>query len=139
MKKENDILRVSYDNLYYQDSNALSDDMKNIFFPYREGYQFMGWYMDAEFTRSFFKYIQPIFDMPMLYARWEAILPEDILTITFDTQGGSELQPMMYSKRFGTTNLDIDKPVKAGHVFEDWYFDPEYKLPFLYSYHSDEN
>ena len=86
--------------------------------PVREGYVFRDWYYDSEYTKGFL--YEVYVDRPLtLYAKWA-----ELITVTFDTVGGSEKQPLTFDP---DKQIDLgDVPYKEGHVFLGWYFDAEY-------------
>lgn len=84
--------------------------------PTKEGYEFGGWYTDAQCTgeRVVFPYT-PSADVT-LYAKWtEAQQPAQDYTVTFDSKGGSAVEPVM-----GTVATE-PVPVREGWVFQGWY------------------
>lgn len=57
--------------------------------------------------------------------------PEDLITITFETFEGSEVEPL---KCNGKTVISMPaQPEKTGYEFGGWYTDPEFNNPFVYS------
>ena len=81
--------------------------------PTRTGYAFTGWYQDADCTQawSFSDWLTG--DMT-LYAGWRA----NSYTITFDTAGGSAIDPIIQD--YGTTINAPAAPTKTGYTFTGW-------------------
>jgi uncharacterized repeat protein (TIGR02543 family) len=102
--------------LHYQDQIPL------LATPLKEGYTFIGWYLD-------FQWIQPmdLINMPnhdvSIYAKWEI----NTYTITFDTNGGSIIDP--YTLEYQSI-FEISEPIKKGHTFEGWFIDDKLLEPF---------
>ncbi|MCF0260783.1 MAG: InlB B-repeat-containing protein, partial [Erysipelotrichaceae bacterium] len=91
----------------------------SMYIPEREGHTFTGWYTDAKCKKKADTQIVLNDDLT-LYAGWEI---QDF-TLTFDTNGASELKPVTD----GYANVvDLSKyaPDKEGHTFTGWYTDPE--------------
>lgn len=78
-----------------------------------EGYTFDGWYTDAALTKTFADESQ-ILDDTMLYGKWTI----NKYTITFDTDGGSEIAPI--KQNYGTDVTVPADPTKEGYTFTGW-------------------
>jgi uncharacterized repeat protein (TIGR02543 family) len=83
--------------------------------PTKEGFIFSGWYRDSALT------IPYAFDVPInqdatLYAKWDIVVMQ--FTITFDTDGGTEIAPITGS---AGDPIAILEPTKAGYIFSGWY------------------
>ena len=81
--------------------------------PTREGHSFLGWYKDPACTQpwDFSNWVTG--DMT-LYAGWRA----NSYTITFDTAGGSAIDPI--TQDYGTTINAPADPTKTGYTFTGW-------------------
>ncbi len=90
--------------------------------PVREGYKFRGWYTTPTFDEGTkFKFGTLANDEDInLYARWDKIS-----TLTFDTVGGSEIEPIKIADN-ETPNI-FQTTQKSGLEFGGWYTDAEYK------------
>ncbi|MCF0261016.1 MAG: InlB B-repeat-containing protein, partial [Erysipelotrichaceae bacterium] len=87
--------------------------------PAKETYAFDGWYLDEECT---VKADNPFVlkDNTTLYAGWK----DQICTLTFVTNGGSEIDPI--SADYGSLfDLGSYVPEKEGFVLTGWYLNPE--------------
>lgn len=95
--------------------------------PTKEGYIFDGWFLSDEFIEKF-NATQTISSNITVYAKWK----EDggnqdekqSYTITFDTQGGSEVKQLVLKE--GETLTLPSNPTKEGCVFDGWYLDSSY-------------
>lgn len=87
-----------------------------------EGKVFTAWYEDAEYTVPFSTLM--LVDRQMtLYARF--VDPEDVVTVTFNTMGGSELAPLVFAKGEYLLSKPVDKiyTAKEGNTFCGWCID----------------
>ena len=95
--------------------------------PTKEGYIFDGWYLSDEFIEKF-NATQTISSNITVYAKWK----EDggnqdekqSYTITFDTQGGSEVKSITIAE--GETITLPSNPTKEGYIFDGWYLSDEF-------------
>jgi len=94
--------------------------------PTRSGYQFAGWYSDAELT-TLYNFSSVVTSNITLYAKW---LEE--FTVTFDSNGGS----VVTSQTVVDGNLAIEPtdPTLTGYSFAGWYYDAG--LTTLYNFSS---
>lgn len=91
--------------------------------PQKEGFLFAGWYtdyfMNERVTSTFINHID-IEDITF-YSKW---VSKDLeVTITFDTQGGTQIAPQTVP--FGTSLLSY-APTKNGFYFGGWYLDDSF-------------
>ena len=93
--------------------------------PTKAGFTFDGWCTDKE-GKSWFSPITTINSDRTLYAKWI----EQFYTITFDSQGGSAVDPITGVKYGSTVTLPMVGPTKAGVVFRGWHTDKEGKSSF---------
>ena len=108
--------------------------------PTKEGYIFDGWYLSDEFIEKF-NATQTISSNITVYAKWK----EDggnqdekqSYTITFDTQGGSEVKSITIAE--GETITLPSNPTKEGSVFDGWYLDSSYTQAFDSTKRIDSN
>lgn len=91
--------------------------------PVKEGYVFAGWFMDMDLTQRF-DFDKPVEKDMTLYAKWNPAR----YTITWDSMGGSEIEPSEVSYK-GAISAPQD-PVREGYVFAGWYYEPEYQNLF---------
>ena len=81
--------------------------------PTREGHSFLGWYKDSACTQPWDFDDWVTGDMT-LYAGWSI----NQYTITFDTAGGSAIDPIIQD--YGTTINAPAAPTKTGYTFTGW-------------------
>ena len=96
--------------------------------PTKEGYAFVGWYLDAQYKNEF-KNIEAKKGEITLYAKWETVSSTSIV-IKFDSKGGSAVANVVID----VTKPDLTKlavaPVLEGKVFLGWFLDEEYQNAF---------
>ena len=92
--------------------------------PTKAGFAFGGWCTDKE-GKYLFSPTTPINSDLTLYAKWS----EQFYTVTFDSQGGSAVNPITGVKYGSTITLPAN-PVKAGFTFGGWCTDKEGKSSF---------
>lgn len=87
--------------------------------PTRTGYDFCGWYDGNDFIRQITEttLMEKTYDHT-LYAKWE----EKTFTVSFDSQGGSSIEPITVKYSYGYGNLET--PQKAGYTFDGWFTEP---------------
>ncbi len=81
--------------------------------PTREGHYFLGWYKDPACTQRW-DFSDWVTGNMTLYAGWRA----NSYTITFDTDGGSAIDPII--QNYGTTINAPAAPTKTGYTFTGW-------------------
>lgn len=84
----------------------------------KENYEFKGWYTNEELTNEFM-FDEAVYDDITLYAKWELIK----YTITFDSNGGNEIETITISCL--ETPISLETPVKTGYEFKGWYIDED--------------
>lgn len=93
--------------------------------PTKVDYTFVGWYSDASLTVAY-NFDTSITSDLTLYAKWSLI--EVYYTVTFDTAGGSLIDP-----RVVLTHSKVqypEKPTKEGFTFSGWYTDETYDTAY---------
>jgi uncharacterized repeat protein (TIGR02543 family) len=88
--------------------------------PTMGGYTFAGWYL-GDATTPFAFTTTPITGDITLTAEWTAIVP-DTYTVTFDSQGGSSVDPITGIISGDTVSKPTD-PTKDEYSFAGWYND----------------
>ncbi|MDG5816929.1 InlB B-repeat-containing protein [Chitinispirillales bacterium ANBcel5] len=87
----------------------------------RDGYTFIGWNTESDGSGESYE-DEADFTMEtegvMLYAQWDI----NSYTITFDSDGGSEVDPI--TQDFGTAVSAPEDPEREGYTFDGW--DPEF-------------
>jgi len=103
----------------------------------KTGYTFQGWYTNSDLTEGPVRIIETtedtvesvvnngelsadgIVENTTLYAKWKI----NQYTITFDTDGGSEIDPII--EDYGTGIKAPAEPERAGYTFAGWYENEE--------------
>lgn len=90
--------------------------------PIKTDCSFLGWYTDAALTNAW-PFETGVVNADMtLYARWSN--PEEkIYTISFDTDGGSEIEAVSVVEK--EKLMQPADPTKTGFEFDGWYTDSE--------------
>lgn len=80
--------------------------------PVKEGYTFVGWYYDSEFTTPYAG--EPIYADTSLYAKFEI----NRYTVTFNSDGGSAVASQTVD---WNTSASLSTPTRDGYAFKGWY------------------
>ena len=83
--------------------------------PVKEHNTFMGWYADSAKTTPFDFDNNVIYADTTIYAKWAV----DTFTVTFDTDGGSEVPSQTIA--YGGRVTRPSDPEKTGSTFDGWY------------------
>lgn len=94
------------------DSAVLSD-------PVYEGYNFLGWYLDSEWTLPIDVITYRGLDAMTIFARWEA-QSENPYDINYVLDGGSNVLEAPYHFD-GSSDVMLYSPTKVGYRFEGWF------------------
>ena len=94
--------------------------------PSKEGYTFFGWYCEPERINKF-DFSQPITEDVTIYAKFVA--DEDICYVNIYLSGDDEYPIASGMVEKGTT-YSIEDPGKEDMMFDGWYLDREYTIPF---------
>lgn len=81
--------------------------------PVKEGYTFVGWYYDEEFTRAYDG--EPITAETQLYAKFKI----NTYTVTFDSNGGSGVESKTVD---WNTSVELPISAKEDHTLLGWYY-----------------
>ncbi|MFF2177242.1 InlB B-repeat-containing protein [Lysinibacillus sp. NPDC058147] len=99
---------------------SYNDLVKAPFTPVKEGYQFVGWYKDAELKNVWDFAKDRVTADITLYGKWtKDNVSEGSYIVTFDSDGGSKVptQTVAYKALVRAPY----KPTKEGHIFIGWY------------------
>ncbi|CAK7056722.1 InlB B-repeat-containing protein [Tissierella sp.] len=88
--------------------------------PSRNGYSFIGWYMDSNLTREF-NFNTSITEDVILYAKWEEETNPELkeFTVSFNSNGGSSVSSQNVIE--GRTAIQPKDPIRNGYKFINWY------------------
>lgn len=84
----------------------------------KEGYTFTGWYIDEECTQPYDFNTYPTGDLT-IFAGWST----NAYTISFDTNGGNELESLVVAS--DATIPELPNSTKDGYIFGGWYIDED--------------
>ena len=97
--------------------------------PTKQGYAFNGW--------STSRYVLDPFDFDLsldsdmtLFAHWDQAQTSSPPTLTFDSNGGSNVSDM--TRDAGDAITEPTTPVRIGYVFEGWYEERAFITPFVF-------
>jgi uncharacterized repeat protein (TIGR02543 family) len=93
--------------------------------PTKVGYTFGGWYSNSGLTALWNFPTYTVAQNMTLYAKW---FNNDLRTVTFDTKGGSAIDPQIVI--IGDTVASPPIPTKANSIFGGWYRDGDYATPW---------
>ena len=83
--------------------------------PTKENYRFLGWYLED----NLYDFNLPVTTDFVLKAHWEELADDEkTYTITFDTDGGSEISPIKV--RANEYPIKPSNPTKLGYDFKEW-------------------
>ena len=99
--------------------------------PTKVGHTFGGWYSDQTLTTAFV-FTTPITQDITLYAKWSI----NSYTMTFDTAGGSPVNPV--TQNYGST-ITVPNPAKEGYDFAGWFSDQVLTTPYTINTMPDGN
>lgn len=123
-------VNIVFDSQGGSDVPAITDkkdfDVDNLPVPTREGYTFLGWYLDMSHVESIVDNVPEELEFT-LYAKWEPIP----YTITFDSKGGSAVSPITAPYEAAITAPPA--PQYPEYVFVGWYLDEAYTQPFTFA------
>ena len=104
--------------------------------PVKDGYIFTGWYTDEACTKAY-NFETPVTDNLTLYAGWEEIPEPETVTVTFNTNGGSKIDPITVEK--GEKVTAPPAPNNGDFDFDGWYTDPACTEPYDFNTAVTEN
>ncbi len=125
--KIHDITYVLYGEVRQSDSYS-TDTTKTLITPTREGYTFVSWYSNENYSGS------PIYNIEaesmdedkVFYAKWKAINYTITVHYILDNVTKGNI-PATYTAESETFRLE--PPSKDRYIFEGWYSDPDYIIP----------
>lgn len=112
-------------------NNTLARSGYTQLIPLRTGYRFVGWTTTLGGTVVDFTTATVVSGNITVYAIWERIL----LTVNFETFGGSEIAPVT-GLYYGSKVTRPQSPVRDGYRFDGWYKDTSFTT--LWDFNNDE-
>lgn len=104
-------------NSTISDTNYRENATINLTTPTRDGYTFLGWYDNSQFTGLKYTSTYKVIKDVTLYTKWEKIeIPK--LNVVFDSQGGNEINTQVLNE---SQNIDLPTPSRQGYKFLGWY------------------
>lgn len=91
--------------------------------PVRDGFAFLGWYRDKEYTERIGRIKKGESGDLELYARWKT----KKYKIDYELKGGINHKKNPGEYDIKDTPIKLRLPKKAGYSFKGWYLDPKYK------------
>lgn len=101
-------------------------DTDKLTIPTVEGYTFVGWYADDNYSKKF-DFTQPIKSNTTVYAKWTA----NDYEVSFITEHGDA--PTSQNVKYNGTAKDPGKLTAEGYTFIGWYADEAHKTKFDFS------
>ncbi|MEA5002155.1 MAG: InlB B-repeat-containing protein [Christensenella sp.] len=106
--------------------------------PTRDGHTFVGWYTENTYENPWVFAERTVESDMTLYARWNPnTVPETAFTVTFDSQGGSAVDPITDIVP-GSRIAAPTAPTREGYIFRGWYLESE-SINYWYFDHYDVN
>lgn len=93
--------------------------------PTKSGFEFVGWYEDAAFSKEF-SFSSPITSDITVYAKWSET--EVYYTVTFESNGGTPVKAQSVLK--GSRAQEPSDPDKTDYLFDGWYTDSAFTKKF---------
>lgn len=108
-------------DIIFEKQNGISEPAE----PTKEGYTFAGWYASDKVTP--FDFTQTFTGLTLkddigVYANWTV----GALTVTFDSNGGSQISPYT-NVEYGSKINEPSTPEKLEYDFDGWYKDSEFE------------
>ncbi len=88
--------------------------------PIKAGYDFVGWYKEAEGINEWNFNTDVVSENIILYAKWSAKAPLSTCIVMFDSNGGSKVATIK-DIIVGSKITKPDEPNRAGYDFVGWY------------------
>ena len=89
--------------------------------PISDGYEFEGWYSDADCLMQWYFDLDKVVSDIDLYAKW-TFVGDTKYTVTFNADGGTPV-PKVQTVQYGNSAEKPADPAKAGHDFVEWQLD----------------
>ena len=110
--------------------------------PEKDGYTFDGWYWDnGTFIEPLTEKAIPesrISTIMTVYAKWIPATNSTQYTITFDSMGGSPIEPITADFQSAIQKPE-DPTIDNLSTFDDWYLDQDYSNPYTFTSMPESN
>lgn len=103
-------------------SYTIESDTITLADPSKTGYNFLGWYSDAEFITAVSEIAKGTTGDKTFYAKWEAV--NYAITYMDGKNAITGLTPATYTIEAAATLPTKDTVTKNGYTFEGWYTEP---------------
>ncbi|WP_411348353.1 InlB B-repeat-containing protein [Paenibacillus sp. WLX2291] len=110
-------------------SAAYGDRLSRPADPVRTGYDFDGWYSDADHQQRFDFATDTATSDLTLHAKWTL----SVYRILYDMDGGTAVQEG--SAHYGDLLSRPNDPTRSGYTFTGWYADAAHSQPFTFADH----
>ena len=92
--------------------------------PARDGYEFVAWYADADYTHTY-DFAAPVTGDTIVHAFWKKV-GADFVTVTFDLNYDGAPAAFTQEVSKGGTASEPAAPARDGYEFVAWYADADY-------------
>ena len=102
----------------------------------RAGFEFDGWYIDADYTRKWNFTYDRVWKARTLYAKWISTGYTITYELNAEDAENSASNPAVFKFDTGLTLFD---PTRLGYAFEGWFLDEEFETPYSNETLYDDN
>jgi uncharacterized repeat protein (TIGR02543 family) len=97
--------------------------------PTKEGFTFAGWFKEDTLATQFDFDSETVSADITLYAKWDAVNASATFTVTFNTNGGSDV-PVQQIAQDGKVVKPETDPTREGYTFAGWFKDADCTIAF---------
>ena len=97
--------------------------------PTKDGCIFLGWFVAQDGAEPWRFELDVVTSNITLFAIWEEVIVIDAYTVTFDSNGGTEVAPYT-NVPDGDSILEPTAPTQEGYLFLGWYQDESLLIPW---------
>ncbi len=94
--------------------------------PTKNGYEFLGWFIDEDCT-EIYRFATPVTEDITIYAKWKS----DDYIVTFDSNGGSNVTSQTVEN--GKTATMPQDPTRSGYTFLGWFTDEDFNEVYRFT------
>lgn len=126
IKVSNDFIQLFLSIMAMDETHILAST------PQREGYKFVGWYSNSDYSEPMFSEYGLSLSLNY-YAKWiKYESSNETYKITYNSIGGTQIEPV--DVLVGQIYEHHDVPTKEGYRFMGWYVDSDYRLRYKQDY-----